>query len=158
MEGKTDDDATVWCQLGEDITCPFFQDGARAVLSRASGEINVVEEGKDGGSVANTGGQPSGVVVDGDGTMFIADMATNAIVQMDRASMEMDVMVQEYEGKPFKVRRRSGRWEPQVVYTSESPVLTHTGLCLCCCCCCWWWCALLFTRRPATTGSEQCRV
>ena len=75
------------------------------VLSRANGEVRAVEEGKDGGVVANTQGQPSGVAADAEGMLFIADLAASAIVQMDSAGEESDVMVQEYEGKPFKVRR-----------------------------------------------------
>ena len=58
-EGKDGGDAEVYATVGRDITGPFFHQGTLAVLSRANGDIIVVEEGKQGGSVlANTGGQP----------------------------------------------------------------------------------------------------
>ena len=58
-EGKDGGDAEVYATVGRDITGPFFHQGTLAVLSRANGDIIVLEEGKEGGSVlANTGGQP----------------------------------------------------------------------------------------------------
>ena len=44
---------------------------------------------------------PSGVAVDDDGNLFVADLAAAAILQMDSTGSESEVMVQEYESKPF---------------------------------------------------------
>jgi len=90
---------------GHQITCPTFDKRGRLlVASSGSGEVHqVVMEGASTAmqTVFNTGGSPSSLCIDVEGTIYVGDLAHQAVFRHGDDG-QLGEFVKEYEGKQFK--------------------------------------------------------
>ena len=85
------------------VTSPTIgPDGALLVASSTSGDVQQVDAAS--GAVEplfNTGGAPSSLAFDGDGTLIVCDAAHATVFEYGKDQQLRD-LVKEYEAKPFK--------------------------------------------------------
>jgi len=97
--------AELVAQVSNGVTAPTVDlSGALLAVSSGSGEIHQVLDPSGapvGQRLANTTGTPSALCVDSDGTLYVCDLAHQAILRRG-ADGELTEFVREYEGKPLK--------------------------------------------------------
>lgn len=113
---------------GKGLCSPFFdRDGFLQFLSQRSGDVLTVSETKTLVSVCNSGGQPSGAIIDSDGLLYIADLGHCAVVTV-ASDFVPQVAVRLYEDKQFKGPHSIACGPDGTMYFTDSGPIGETGL------------------------------
>jgi gluconolactonase len=115
--------------IGNDICSPFIDGASKLHIVRQNlGSIMAVSSVGSTSAVNSTGGQPSGVYCNNDGTLLVADFGHSGILSIQKDGQQ-DLLVGVYEDKPLKgpnsiyVAASSGD-----IYFTDSGSFGETGL------------------------------
>lgn len=95
--------ATVFVSgIGNDLCCPFFgANGKLHAIRQNSGSIITIDNVGNTQTTVSTGGQPSGAVFAGDGSLYVSDFGHSAVLSV-QPDGQQDLVVGVYEDKPLK--------------------------------------------------------
>jgi sugar lactone lactonase YvrE len=124
--------AEIFCEMprNSQVTSPVVdpQTGDLFFACQGTGEIATVQgEGEAPQIWNNTNGQPSGIGIDSDSNIYVADLARGAILSVSPGG-EQQLVVKVYEDKPFKGPNSVVFDKAGTMYFTDSGPMGETSL------------------------------
>ena len=114
--------------VGYDVCCPFFDDAENLhYILQNSGEIINIDSSGSADRLHCTEGQPSGAAFDGQGSLYVADLAHAAVLAVHPIDGQQELVVGVYEDKPLKGPHSIVSSQGSLFFTDSGP-FGETGL------------------------------